>query len=270
MYRVPRIALLTTICSALLSSATINYNPAPVTDTGWNTCSAFPQYSCRTTAYFDPLTLNDQNDSQNINGLFQTAFTAWNASGGGQGWTLNFGGDVDGTFDVTIAKAMQFDAANNPVNTPVFKGGLEIEIKVTNITLPTLGAGDSLVWSQGLFDNYTGAGATIPPIYEMDITAAACNTNGANPWCPPAYPFTYPTNHFYDRPAARYQLPPTTQAFFDTNAYLSVINYGTKTLTVYDGVSYGFQNQVSPEPSTWIFGGTGLLMLLVLRKRRSV
>lgn len=266
--RLHRLFFLTMPCAALLSAATINYNPAPTTDTGWKTCSAFAGYSCRTTAYFDALTLNTQNDSQNINGLFQSAFTAWNASGGGQGWTLNFGGDLAGTFDVVIAQAQQFDSSNNLVNTPVFKGGLEIQINVSNLTLPTLGAGDRLAWTQGLHDNYTGAGATVPPFYEMDITTDACNTNGTNPWCPPAYPFQYGDNKFYDQPKARYQPPGTTQAFFDANAYLAVINYTGKTLTVYDGVSYGFQNYISPEPGTWIFGGSGFIMLLVLRKRR--
>jgi len=150
----------------------------------------------------------------------------------------------------------------------VFKGGLEISISVANVTLPTLGAGDQLVWAQGLFDNYLGNGTIVAPFFEMDIITGGCNPAGPNPYCPPAYPFQYPDNHFYDQPAARYQPPGTIQAFFDANAYLAIENNGTKTLTVYDGVSYGFQNFVSPEPGVWFLSGTGLLVVIVIRRRR--
>ena len=80
-----RSVILSAGLAGTLSAALVNYNPAPTTDTGWTACSAFAGYSCRTTAFFDPLGLSDQNDDVSINGLFQSAFTAWNASGGGQG-----------------------------------------------------------------------------------------------------------------------------------------------------------------------------------------
>jgi len=199
-----RSVILSAGLAGTLSAALVNYNPAPTTDTGWTACSAFAGYSCRTTAFFDPLGLSDQNDDVSINGLFQSAFTAWNASGGGQGWTLNYGGNLGGTWNVTIAQAEQFDAANNLVLNNVFKGGLEINIAVTGVTLPTLGVGDQLVWTQGLFDNYLGNGTIVTPFYEMDIITAGCSPAGPNPYCPPAYPYQYADNRFYDQPKARY------------------------------------------------------------------
>jgi hypothetical protein len=255
--------------AGILSATPITYNPAPTTSTGWNACTNYPGFSCETTAYFDAQSLGDQNDSQNINGLFDQAFTAWNDSGGGQGWTLNFMGDLTGTLDVTVATAQQFG--------PVVSGGLTITIDPSDITLPALGAGQSLVWSQGLYDNYLN-GNVVPPFYEMDIISGACNTNGTNPWCPPAYPYTYPagngaglpTNAFYDQPKATYMPPGTTQKFLEASVYLSVIDYTTKTLNVYDGVSYGFQNFVSPEPGVWFSCGGGLLALCLLRRKCSV
>ena len=69
----------------------------------------------------------NQNDRQNINGFFVTAFNTRNASGGGQGWTSLDGGDPGGTFEVTIARALQFEADNSiSTDGTVGKGGLEI------------------------------------------------------------------------------------------------------------------------------------------------
>ncbi len=79
--------LLLTGLTTLLPAASINYNPAATTDTGWSTCANLAGLHCRTTAYFDAMTLSDQNDTS-LSALFQSAFTAWNATGGGQGWTL--------------------------------------------------------------------------------------------------------------------------------------------------------------------------------------
>jgi hypothetical protein len=266
MFHGAKSILFTLTLAGSLSATTINYNPAPTTTAGWSSCANYAGYTCKTIAYFDPLALSDQNDG-GVSSLFQTAFDAWNGSGGGQGWTDSMGTDLGGSFNVTIAKAEQFDAGNNVVNNNVVKGGLEIQIFLNNVTLPTLGVGDQLVWVQGLLDNYTGAGGIMPNTYEMDITSAACNPAGPKPWCPPAYPFQYPDNSFYDQPKATYQPPGTTQAFFDANAYLAVENNTAKTLKLYDGISYGFQNYVSPEPGTWILVASGLGIVLLYRRR---
>ncbi len=255
--RIATIALFSFSLSGLLSAATITYTPAATTDTGWNACGSFAGYTCRTTANFDTLGLNTQNDG-GTSGLFDSAFSAWNTSVGG-GWTLANGGDLTGTLDVTTATAQQFSG--------VTLGGLTINIDASGVTLPTVPAGDSLVWAQGLFDNYLLDGSVVTPFYEMDVVTGACNVAGPNPWCPPAYPFQYADNHFYDQPKTLYLAPGSTQAFFDANAYLSVLDPTAKTLTVYDGVSYGFQNYVSPEPAVWLLCASGLLVMSLLVRR---
>lgn len=252
--------------AALLPAASITYNPAPTTDTGWTACANFVNAVCRTTAYFDALTLSDQNDTM-LSSLFQSAWNAWNPGG----WTLNFGGDLAGTYNVNIARALQFDGGGNVATTGVVLGGAEINVQLGTVTAPTLGANDQLAWVQGLFDNYLLNGTIVPGFYEMDITSAACGGAG-QPWCPPAYPFQYNDDRFYDRPRASYRAPGQTQAFFDANAYLSVINYNTQTVTVYDGISYGWQNYVenAPEPGTWVLLITGMGAVVGFARRRRV
>lgn len=257
--------LLLTGLTTLLPAASINYNPAATTDTGWSTCANLAGLHCRTTAYFDAMTLSDQNDTS-LSALFQSAFTAWNATGGGQGWTLNFGGDLNGTYDVTTATALQFAAAGVVANANVVSGGLEIEVSVANVTAPALGANEDLVWIQGLYDNYLLDGSIVTSFYEMDVSTDPCGgVTGIT--CPPAYPFQYGDKKFYDRPRASY-VAGNTQAFFDANAYFAVRNTTTSTITVYDGISYGFQNYVSPEPGTWVLLCSGLGLILVKARRR--
>jgi hypothetical protein len=147
-------------------------------------------------------------------------------------------------------------------------GGLEIDVFLSNVNLPPLGAGDRLVWVQGLLDNYSGPATGT---YEMDITnLPGCNPRGPDPWCPPAYPFNdYPNHEFFDQPHALYRNPGTPQAFFDANAYLAIENTFDKTLTLYDGISYGYQNYVSPEPGTWILALSVLAAAVVYHAPRT-
>ena len=72
----------------------------------------------------------------------------------------------------TIAKAEQFDANNNLVKTPVAKGGVEIQETPNQALVNTLNSavtkpGDDykITWVQGLYDNYTTAGSTVPAFY---------------------------------------------------------------------------------------------------------
>jgi hypothetical protein len=249
-----------------LPATTINYNPAPTTTAGWSTCANFARHHCKTIAYFDPQALSDENNA-GVSNLFQLAFDAWNDTAGGQGWTDSMSPtDLGGSFDVTVAKAEQFDGNKNVVNDNVVFGGLEIRVTLNNVKLPALGPDDQLVWVQGLLDNYPSAGG-VASTYELDIFHGIfCTLSGPAPYCPPAYPEQYADNHFYDQPKARYREPGTTQAFFDANAYLAVENYETKTLTLYDGISYGFQNYVSPEPGAWVLVGSGLIIGLLYRR----
>lgn len=237
MFHGAKSMLFTLALAGSLSATAIDYNPAPTTTAGWSNCANYAGHLCKTIAYFDAQALTDQNNS-GVSNLFQLAFDAWNDSNGGQGWTDSMSStDLGGSFDVTVAKAEQFDANKNVVANNVVFGGLEIRVNLNNVMLPPLGPDDQLVWVQGLLDNY-GRNGEIANTYEMDIFHGIfCNLSGPAPWCPPAYPYQYADNHFYDKPKALYRPPGTTQAFFDANAYLAVENYETKTLTLYDGIS---------------------------------
>jgi hypothetical protein len=263
--------------AACLSATEITFAPAATTSTGWSACGDYAGYNCLTTANFDAQSLNTQNDG-GLSSLFDTAFSTWNAmsaasGGGGNDWSLIDGGDLQGTFNVTTAAAQQFS--------DVELGGVTISVSTAGVTLPTLSdpTHQQLVWVQGLYVNYSpSSDSTITPYYAMD-TCNLSNLNCGGPiagggtyFYAPAYPYQYGNNHFYDQPKALYEAPGTTQAFFDANAYLAVedfANASAPTLTVYDGISYGFQDYISPEPGAWLLFGSGFIAILLVRRWRT-
>jgi hypothetical protein len=246
--------------AGFLPAANITFNPAATTKAGPSPCGSYPGYACTTIAYFDSGTLFDSDDT-NISPLFTMAFDNWNTANGGD-WTLANGGELAGTYNITTATAQQFSG--------VTLGGLTIMIDVSGLTLPTVGANQQLVWVQGLDINYTpGAGTIVDPMYTMDTSTFSNLTCGGTIFCPPAYPYQYKDDSFYDQPKDYYMPPGTTQAFFDANAYLAVedfTNADKPVLSVYDGISYGFQNYVSPEPGTFALLGGGFALLLFRRR----
>jgi hypothetical protein len=268
------VSILLVLSAPVCANATaLNYNPPTVRFVG-NPCGSFAGYSCYTTAYFDPTSLDAQNGTD-VSVLFQDAFNVWNATQGDT-WSLDLTtADPGGTFNITG------DPTTNPAAAGQFGGvtlgGLTIEANLSGLTLPALGAGDQLLWLQGLQINYTpGPNApTVAPYYTMDTSTlsglvcdpAAVKGTG-DVFCPPAYPFQYANNMFYDQPKAFYQTPGTTQAFFNADAYLAVENTNTDTVELLDGFSYGFQNSVSPEPGSFVLLGTGLLGLAGLVRRK--
>jgi hypothetical protein len=189
--------------------------------------------------------------------IFRAGFDAWNATNAANAqWTLMDGtggraeGELSGTYDVTTFRAQIFGPNS---------GGLTINVNLSGIAnLRAPGPNETLVWAQALFDNYTVPdGALVNPFFEMDIdTSCAANTT----FCPPAYPFQFANDHFYDQPRA-----PFPNRFFEAEAFLSYVDYNARTLTIYDGIDYGFRNDVVPEPGTWALC-VGVLMLFVWRR----
>lgn len=265
--RIVKITLLAILMYSELPAADVSYTSNPVLDTGWGFCGNILDAFCDTTAHFDSKSLLTGTGGD-ISPLFLSAFSTWNTSGD---WTLQNGGSLSGFFSVT-ASAQQFNFRS--------LGGVTIVTTIDGITnLPALTGNQQLVWVQGLYENYSlSDGSIVAPFYTMDITAAgvACGNSGPyppTPYCGPAYPFQFADGHFGDQPKAFYDLG-STQAFFQANAYLAVEDAVARTLTVYDGISYGFTNEVSasmpseaPEPGTVWLLSSNLLAILWYRLR---
>jgi hypothetical protein len=207
---------------------------------------------------------------------FATAFSVWAATQTTK-WTLVTGSDLNLTLTV------------DPFRTKAYTnvGGLNpnpgITITVSNYT-PGVGdpALNQLVWSQGLAINFRPGGGNAAyntsTVYNtMDdysfnqftggCTAPPANSNGAagTTYCDPIYPFQDGNVSFSDSPLAPYP-----NGSFRGVAMLSSVSYGannTATLTVYDGVSYGFDTFVTPEPGGLTLLIVGLIALLSWRER---
>lgn len=285
-----RVILIAVVSSAMLSGAYIDFDSPRLPDSGLGTCAeSAGTYYCDTVAFFDPSTLNAANSGA-ISPLFQEAFDNWNATVNNS-WKLASGGALGGYFDVDTFAAEE--------STGWTAGGVLINVGIRNISgLPSLTADESLVWVQALYVNYdVDSNSIIDPVFHLDLASSGCNVNGPNSWCPPAYPYQYPsgsysTGLFHDEPSAPYEGLGSTQAFFNANTYLAIENTSNHTLTVYDGVCYGFQNEVSaaksfspiapgantcsaqsaasPEPDVSTLCISGLAAMLLIKRSRSV
>lgn len=261
----------------------------PCAPGNWSACGSKGDISSSTanweTTFFNPAGFNGTDPTTQT---FKSAFNTWNAANGNL-WTLVNGGALDVTYKVTKADAFA-DQSN---------GGYEINVALENYVQavggPTL---NQLIWSQGLYINYdVAANASLnPPKNLLDTysfsagsggefnnpcealpTPGPSNTNpsniGATPankaYCDPIYPFQYADKHFYDKPTGIYPsdsfrgIALLSTVTFETNAGGAITK---RTLTVYDGVSYGYDLFVVPEPQTFILVGAGFA-LFALRRR---
>ena len=218
---------------------------------------------------------------------FTSAFDAWDAANGNS-WKLVNGGVLSLSINAHVGlDAGQFSAGLQPV--------------IFTISGASSSLLSRLVWTQALVANYTPLqGPLAEPIQTLDTFSFSQNAAGSNPnfpttcgagsaaACGPIYPFQYGStlsqdqldgvplgvDPFYDAPQGEWP-----DASFDAITLLSTMSTATDTLTVYDGVSYGFAlsafgnvsaagalqaSSAIPEPSTWAmmligFGGLGFL-----------
>jgi hypothetical protein len=222
-----------------VTDATPTYVDTRATCTGYIDGKAY--VNCKSTATIGAAVAAG-NDAE-----FKKSFDAWNQGlAANKKWTLVNGGALPGG---NLA-ASTFDAYINATT-----GGVEIQVD-----WDYKGADKAdFTWAQGLLDNYViGPPAKIvAPFYEMDNSGSITT---------PAYPFQYADRHFYDRPVA-----PLPNGSFAAVALLSKIDTTTRTLTAYEGVSYGFvlsaeQAAPVPEPATGLLLLLGVLSLMAWRR----
>lgn len=202
--------------------------------------------------------------SYNHNYYFDDAFAAWNgANPANAKWTINDGGALNATLNVEIFDAKSFHDVHGV-------GGVEIQIDFD------YNGNDrsDFVWSQGLYLNYKPDDLGIyPPYSSMDtanLSNLTCDPNAsmspfdANPavWCAPVYPYQYTNQKFYDFPKAPYDT-----GFFEADAFLSKVDYTNRSLTIYEGVHYGFCLAV-PEPQVASLLLIGIIAMWATRRRQ--
>jgi hypothetical protein len=255
-----------------------------------------PEINCKDTAFIDAGFLSSQfynADSTFIGSptlpgssmapTFTDAFKAWNDANGGL-WTLQNGGILQG---VSIKSVLFGPAASQDMGGDFVAGG-DLILITLNGSRKKLA---NLVWTQALFINYTPVLGPLPaPIVALDTFDLSQNgsnpdfpktcvaaSSGASPsggaFCGPIYPFQYGTmlrnqtfagvpfgvDPFFDAPTGLWP-----DASDDAIVLLSQVDSQTHTLTVFQGLGYGFVLSV-PEPSTWALFLLALPAMFVLR-----
>jgi hypothetical protein len=215
-----------------------------------DTCRRAASYeNCVSVAYVSAKSL-DATDFILIN-----AFSEWRTLPANSGWTMIDGGALPGgTFRVDTLRAL----ARSTVGGAEFKVSWVYDGNDKN----------EFFWSQPLYNNYDPAvGGFVDPVYKMDVAT------GRRISKPPLYPFQYDDRSFYDRP-----LGPWPDGFFHASAFLTKVDYTTSRLTVFEGISWGFDLSADPVsgikpvplPATvGLLSGALLLLLAVLRRSGS-
>jgi hypothetical protein len=196
-----------------------------------------------------------------LNQTFVTAFNNWNNSGGGQGWTLVNGGDINSSFTVSTYSAQV--TFKDPNIAAKDAGGVKIQVDYNpaggnnignapngpaplappaNVQLPT-----EAVWTQALTATVKHP-ASLPGNPYLDNPTDIKNADAK----PPLYPFQYDGTEGNGATASMlFDFPRrTANQSWTAVAYLSTANFATDTLTVYDGVAYGFTTLIFPEPGS--------------------
>jgi hypothetical protein len=198
-----------------------------------------PFKDCKSTASLNETSLTGDD------GAFKKSFDAWNKGlAADKKWSLSDGGKLPGgEFKVTIFRAKAAKTL----------GGMDMKIE-----WDYAGADKSkFQWAQGLLDNYlTGSPPKIvDPFYEMDNLGSTTS---------PLYPYQFDDRHFEDGPEG-----PWPNTSFLARTFLSQVDAATRKLTIYEGVSYGFELSATPtavpEPTGLGLALAGIVLLMARR-----
>jgi hypothetical protein len=229
------------------------------------------------------------------------AFTTWNDANGNQ-WTLRSGGSLD----ITLAVVEMATISDVTVGGNTFKnarGGVSMGIFAFGYNP---GANDpapgQLVWTQAVMANFQPGNSGPGTFITLDTfdtknrqgncTALPAPPNAKNNTTPTTIPPNVPpdTAPGYCGPIYLFQVAPPLPggvnvmlddagatipgASFRAIAMLSTVtvqtdaqgNVTNRILTLYDGVSYGFDTY-APEPGSWVMAALGFLAAAVLKAR---
>jgi hypothetical protein len=194
---------------------------------------------------------------------FKKAFDSWNPGG----WSLKVDNlSAEATLTVTLYRAFVQEGQPGCIAS-VLCGGAEIRVSYNNggnppfpisgcaadgCDLGTVPAG-AAVWSQSILTNQK-RDPSLPGNPYLDNAPGTPDASIG----PPAYPFQYNGSLLYDMPAR------DASASWLADAWISSIDTTTDTLTVYDGIQWGFS---VPEPISGALLAAGLAGLAYVRRR---
>jgi hypothetical protein len=251
------------LCFACLSFAAFLVIPARATPVLNIAAGACPnnQNVCTATngvvsaGLFSPMLITDSSTLLND---FSSAFKSWNTDGT---WTLKTADLAD---DAVLTVTLYRAYVNEGPNCGVTCGGAEIRISYIpgandppGIIDPQHIGDDDAVWSQAVSTN-AKRDPSLPGNPYLDNAPDTPDRD----LTPPAYPYQYTGSDFYDKPGR------DATAIWIGDAYISTTNYTTKTLTLYEGVEWGFTVVPVPEPSSLLLFAAGGICMVLYRKRR--
>jgi hypothetical protein len=196
----------------IAQGAVIQNPPVSIIRVGLDPCIAHPSNHCLVELDPEPAVLLPAGGSAFYQAVMGADYPAW---------TVANGGALNATYNITT-----YDAYNDCPT-----GGAEIRI----MYVPGPGTPAPVRWSQAIFTNHRRGGVEGVWASYMDVIAGS-----ADPfvWDPPAYPYQYTDSQFYDKPSR--PCPAGGFIRWDGEAYPTAIDYTTQTITVYEGVEWGF------------------------------
>ena len=236
VYRIVLLAValsigLAAVADALTLTGNLTANPSVVVR---NPCSENPGFAC---------TVNAEDIQLLSAGSNQEFYTAWSTPIPGlwepEDWTLTWAANpLDAMLNVSTYEAFNY-GPEDPEYGSLYAGAkLQIDWSPTPEQ-------ESLQWIQAI---HTNRPRQVGPECYLDISNVAPNR-------PPVYPFSYADHHFYDNPSRICE--PDEMVFWEAWLYLADVNRSANSVTIYEGVEWGFTVDCEPVPEP--LGATVLL-----------